>query len=278
MAKVFAPFIINRTMHNLTFYCMAGRNFVRTKSSLTRKRVLRSPEFECTRYHAGLLAKASKIGSFVYNALPEYWRQGWMYRSFTGEAYTMLKAGKSEQEIQQELLQRYVELVVNKQPAKEAIAAMPVPHKRAYRKLNTIYWKDKSIKSKRRKAHKQKLLYNANLLARASKLGSKLYAHVSSRYKCRGTYHQLTAWAMQLLREEWDEATILAELIPAIKEKQIAKIQQQFRGGLVTHPNGKYYFITPLYKRCDFDGGQLLYRCSAPVASHSCAVGSLFGV
>ncbi|OQP57067.1 hypothetical protein A3860_10900 [Niastella vici] len=276
MAEVFAPFIINRTMHNLTFYSMAGRNFVRTKSSLTKKRVLRSPEFERTRYHAGLLAKASRIGSLVYNELPEYWRQGWMYRSFTGEAYTMLKVGKSEQEIQQVLLQRYVEEVASKQLKEPITAPLHIQPKRPYRKSAGAYWRGKTIKRNRRKAHQQKLLYNAGLLARASKLGSKLYAHVSSRYKCRRYYQQLTAWAMQLLKEEWHEADILAVLLPAVREKQVSQNQQPAQGGLVIHPNGQYYFITPLYKRFDFDGGQLLYRSSAPVASHSCAFGSLF--
>lgn len=118
------------------------------------------------------MAKASRIGSAVYNELPEYWRQGWMYRSFTGEALTMLKERKKEDEIQQLLRHRYVEMVVNKQPPKETIAALPVPPKRVYRKLNTSYRKGKTIKSKRRKAHQQKLLYNASLLARASKPGS----------------------------------------------------------------------------------------------------------
>lgn len=83
---------------------------------------------------------------------------------------------------------------------------------------------------------------------------------------------------MQLLREEWNEADILAELIPTLKDKQISKIQQPAAGGLVTHSNGQYYFITPLYKRLNLDGGQLLYRCSTAVASHSCAFGSLFSI
>jgi len=87
MAEVFAPFIINRTIHNLTFYSMEGRNFVRKKSSLTRRKVLYSPQFKNTRHFAALMAKASKIGSLVFKALPQYWRQGWMYRSFTGEAF-----------------------------------------------------------------------------------------------------------------------------------------------------------------------------------------------
>jgi hypothetical protein len=115
MAEAFPPFPIERTIGNLTFYIMEGRNFVRKKSSLTRRKVLYSPQFKNTRHFAGLMAKASKIGSHVYNALPDYWRQGWIYRSFTGEAYKMIKAGKKEAEIQQVLMQRYVEPVVGRQ-------------------------------------------------------------------------------------------------------------------------------------------------------------------
>lgn len=258
MAEVFAPFIINRTMHNLTFYCMHGRNFVRTKSSLTRKRVLRSAEFERTRYHAGLMAKASKIGSFVYNALPQYWRQGWMYRSFTGEALTLLKAGKKEDEIQQILLQQYVEVVVNKRPAKEAIAALPVQSKRAYRKLNTTYWNGKTIKSKRRKAHKQKLLYNAGLMAQASKIGSKLYGQLPRKYAGRQHYQYLTGLAFKLLKQEISEVDILTELrlmVPSADQFVEGNAPHQHNAarkkiaGLVSYPGGQYHFINCSAKR-----------------------------
>jgi len=258
MAEVFAPFIINRTMHNLTFYCMEGRNFVRTKSSLTRKRVLRSPEFERTRYHAGLMAKASKIGSFVYNALPEYWRQGWMYRSFTGEALTLLKAGKKEDEIQQILLLQYVEVVVNKRPAKEAIAALPVQSKRDYHKLNTTYWNGKTIKSKRRKAHKQKLLYNAGLMAQASKIGSKLYGLLPRKYAGRQHYQYLTGLAFRLLKQEVSEVDILTELrltLPSVNQSVEGNAPDEHNtarkkiAGLVSHLRGQYHFINCSAKR-----------------------------
>jgi hypothetical protein len=253
MAECFAPFPIQRTMCNLTFYIMEGRNFVRKKSSLTRRKVLYSPQFARTRHNAGLMAKASKIGSHVYNALPEYWRQGWMYRSFTGEAYKMLRKKIREDEIQQILVQQYVEPVINKQPAKEAIAALPVQPKRTYRKLNAEYWRNKTIKSKRRKAHKQKILYNAGLLGRASKIGSKLYARIPCRHRCRSFYQQLTAWAMQLLRDEWDEADILAVLLPPIAKDNAEtcyppKVPKP-GAGVIVHPNGQYYFITSVYKR-----------------------------
>src|SRR5687767_3203062 len=242
MAECFAPFPIQRTMCNLTFYVMEGRNFVRKKSSLTRRKVLYSPQFARTRHNAGLMAKASKIGSHVYNALPEYWRQGWMYRSFTGEAYSMLGKRISEDDIQQLLYQRYVEPVVSKQPAKEAIAALPVQPKRAYRKLNEDYWRRKTINGKRRRAHKQKVLYNASLLGRASKIGSKLYTRIPSRYRCRSFYRQLTALAMQLLRDDWDEADILAGLLPPPSkdgpETYCQPIAVKDRGGIIIHPKG----------------------------------------
>src|SRR5687767_9868261 len=216
MAEAFAPFPIQRTMCNMTFYMMEGRNFVRKKSSLTRRKVLYSPQFARTRHNAGLMGKASKIGSAVYNALPEFWRQGWMYRSFTGEAYKMIKRGKKEKEIQAELMQRYVEQVVNKQPAEEAIAALPVHLKRVYRKQDISYWKKKTVKALHRKARKVKLLYHAGILARASKIGSHLYRFLPQRAACLENYQQLIGWIMLLLKEEWDEADIIAELLPTL--------------------------------------------------------------
>jgi hypothetical protein len=262
MAECFAPFPIQRTMCNLTFYIREGRNFVRKKSSLTRRKVLYSPQFARTRHNAGLMAKASAIGSNVYNALPEYWRQGWMYRSFTGEAYKMLRKRVRDNEIQQLLYQRYVEPLVSKQPAKEAIAALPVQPKRAYRKLNADYWRSKTVKSKRRDAHKQKVLYNAGILGRASKIGSKLYARIPSRHRCRSYYQQLTAWVMQLLRDEWDEAEILAALLPPLtKDKPETFHSPRIRkagAGIIVHPKRQYYFITSRFKRFQPSAGMAL--------------------
>ena len=252
MAENVGPFKLQRTIRNLTFYMMEGRNFVRKKSSLTRRKVLYSPQFKNTRHNAGLMAKASKIGSHVYNALPEYWRQGWMYRSFTGEAYKMIKAGRKEAEIQQVLLQRYVEPVVSKGKP-ETIVSLPTEPKRAYRKMNNAYWQRKTQKSIRRKANKEKLMHNAGLLGRASKVGAILYRYIPLRHKGREVYQQLTGWAMQLLKDEWDEADIIAELLPTLPTGQTEKcIQSREHGlvsGLVMHPNGQYHFITSLYKR-----------------------------
>jgi hypothetical protein len=267
MAEAFAPFPIQRTIGKLTFYMMEGRNFVRKKSSLTRHKVLYSPQFKNTRHYAGLMAKASKIVSHVYNALPEYWRQGWMYRSFTGEAYKMIKAGKKEAEIQQVLLQRYVEPVINKGKP-DIIVTLPAEPKRTYRKLNDAYWQHKTQKSIRRKANKERLLHNAGFLGRASKVGSILYRYLPFRDKFRENYQQLTGWAMQLLKDEWDEADIIAELLPILPAGQTEKcLQPKQPSGLVTHPNGQFHFITSLYKR--FVSADNPARPVSPVSLHN---------
>jgi hypothetical protein len=103
------PLFYRGTIGNINFYIVKGENFVRTKSSLTAKRVKSAKEFQKTMQNAGLLARASKIGSGVYSALPKYWRQFWMYRAFTGEAMMMLKKGMTDAEALKELMRVYVE-------------------------------------------------------------------------------------------------------------------------------------------------------------------------
>jgi len=261
MAEVFAPFIINGTFRSLTFYVMEGRNFVRKKSSLTRRKVLYAPCYKNTRHFAGLMGQASKIGSLVYKALPEYWRQSWMYRSFTGEAFRMLKKGKKAPEIQEELFQRYVAIVVGKQPEvskaqADICAILCIEPKRAYRKQNSEYWQHKTRKSNRRKARKQQTLYYAGLMGRASKIGSRLYAELPRKYKRRSEYQFLTGLALKLLKEQMSEEDILAELLPTLpsdqfKEAPIVCEQQTItkKAAILRHPQGYYYFIPTPYKR-----------------------------
>lgn len=81
------------TFDDLTFYKMDRQYYARAKSSLSSKRVKTSAEFKRTMVLAGLLARASKIGTQVYKALPPGWWQFWMYRGFTGEAFTLLLKG-----------------------------------------------------------------------------------------------------------------------------------------------------------------------------------------
>jgi hypothetical protein len=48
---------------------------------------------------------------------------------------------------------------------------------------------------------------------------------------------------MQLLKDEWDEAGIIAELLPALPGYRPQKCLQS-SGGLLVHPEGQFYFIT----------------------------------
>ena len=238
MAEVFAPFIINRTIRNLTFYCMEGRNFVRKKSSLTRRKVLHSPRFERTRHYASLMGEASKIGSFLYHALPAHWRQSWMYRSFTGEAFTMLKKGKEEWEIKQFLWDRYVQEVAGKQKEAKPLTVEPTTTKRPYKKQDTTYWETKTRKSIRRKVLIQQRQRNAGLLAEASKIASELYWELPARNRNRSIYQQLTGWAMRLLKELQDDEVMAAKQPGIMRDI-----------GYLNTPKGMFYFIPLLQER-----------------------------
>jgi hypothetical protein len=79
------------------------------KSRLTREKVLTHKAFWRTRLYANMLANASKIASSIYSDLPIEWRQFWMFRSFTGEAFSMLEGGSTAQEAYDYLWQTYVE-------------------------------------------------------------------------------------------------------------------------------------------------------------------------
>ena len=111
MAKQIAGLCrLEGTFDQLTFYKMDGQYYVRVKSRLTSERVKTSPEFHRTMYLASLMARASRIGSQIYKALPPGWRQFWMYRSFTGEALLLLKYHRyTDQEAKQLLWKCYVE-------------------------------------------------------------------------------------------------------------------------------------------------------------------------
>ncbi|MRG45165.1 hypothetical protein GFS24_08565 [Chitinophaga sp. SYP-B3965] len=84
---------ITGTKGNITFYKMNGEYYARMKSSLKGKRVKKDPAFRLTMMYAGWLKKASKIASVVYRALPEDEREHHQYRTMTGIAMKMLKAG-----------------------------------------------------------------------------------------------------------------------------------------------------------------------------------------
>jgi hypothetical protein len=96
------------TIGNICYYQMYGITYVRAKSTLDRKRVLKSKEFEKTRKYAGNFAIAARLASPVYKQLPLENRARWVYRSIAGEAASLLYQGKSEQEVNEILWEKYV--------------------------------------------------------------------------------------------------------------------------------------------------------------------------
>ena len=95
----------------VVFYRLPCGLICRALNPHTRKRILKDPRFAEFRKCSTRMAKASKIGSAVYKALPEDFREFWMYRAFVGEAMKMLKdKGMTGEEVLERLFKTYVEV------------------------------------------------------------------------------------------------------------------------------------------------------------------------
>jgi hypothetical protein len=90
-----------KTTCNLTFYKMYGLHYIRSKSSLTGKRVKRSKQFASTMHNAGVLARASKIVTPLYYEITEDWRCQDVFRKLTGIAVKLLHEGKNNAEVEE---------------------------------------------------------------------------------------------------------------------------------------------------------------------------------
>lgn len=192
------------TFDDLTFYKMDGQYYVRAKSSLSSKRVKTSPEFRWTMIYANLLARASKIGSQVYKALPPGWRQFWMYRSFTGEAFTLLKNNPyTDEEVKQILWKCYVaywEQIKAVDPNNPIF--LPNPKKIRKRRVYTL----------------------EALMRKRDKYGRPKYPHLIKAEKERVEREAREAWAKKC--EEKKQAALAAINTKTYIEKNTAEINQ----------------------------------------------------
>jgi hypothetical protein len=93
MGKQCGPYYHEGTVQHICFYKLNGAYYLRTKSSLTAKRVKKDPAFARTMQYAQLLGKASKIASQVYKTYSKATRQFSEYRVLTGKAMQLLKDG-----------------------------------------------------------------------------------------------------------------------------------------------------------------------------------------
>lgn len=100
---------VTGTIGPICIYKMHGQYFLRTRSSLTGKRVKKDPAFRKTMMYAALLGKASRIGSAVYAMLPSERKQHGLYRKLTGEAMQWLKYQWEEKDIIEYLQQQYLQ-------------------------------------------------------------------------------------------------------------------------------------------------------------------------
>jgi len=87
-------------------YFWRGKFFMRSSSSLTGSRVKEDPAFAKTMRNAGLLAKASKLASQVYKAMPAG-KQHWQYQKLTSRAMELLKHDLKDEEILSYLLELF---------------------------------------------------------------------------------------------------------------------------------------------------------------------------
>lgn len=208
MAKQIAGLCrLEGTFDQITFYKMEGQYYARKKSSLTSERVKTSDQFRLTMACANLLVRASKIGSAIYKALPPGWRQFWMYRAFTGEAFTLLdKNPYTDQQVTQILWQCYVEYW---EQIKATDSDNPI-------------WQPKPAKIRKRRVYSLE-----SLLRKKDKYGKPYLRDPEAEEQKRLALENKRAWSRQQLEKERLLAIeqTLAKEIPAETQQPKKEIQ-----------------------------------------------------
>jgi len=113
MGKQAGPINITGTIGNLTFYKMNGKYYVRKKSSLSRSKVLKSPNFERTMAHADELKVASPLASSVYRTFRKEQRVRTIYNAMVGHGKQLLHKGKTVEEVRVILVEKFRPRSVN---------------------------------------------------------------------------------------------------------------------------------------------------------------------
>jgi hypothetical protein len=134
MARQAGPIKIEGTIGNLCFYRMDGAFYVRQKSSLSRKRVLRDPEFARSRVAAGRFGVAVKLASSVYRRLPKVEKGHGVIGRLTAIANKLLCAGLDRETALLQMEQDY--LAPRPSPVRKVVAAADLLAKPILRPLN----------------------------------------------------------------------------------------------------------------------------------------------
>jgi hypothetical protein len=107
MAKLYHGYLEN-TPGEVCVYRMYGEIYLRSKSSLSRKRVMTSKTFEPTMKYAARMGKAAQIASVIYQKLRASKKERSMFQTITGEAASLLYREYAEQEVQNILSEEYM--------------------------------------------------------------------------------------------------------------------------------------------------------------------------
>jgi hypothetical protein len=90
-------------------YKANGEHLERENGSKEGKAFKKDPRRWRTMYYASLLAQASKAVVLIYRRLPEDQRKHGVYGMLTGKAMSMIKDGKTVEEVKHVLTKQYVE-------------------------------------------------------------------------------------------------------------------------------------------------------------------------
>jgi hypothetical protein len=135
MGKQVGPDYITGTVGDRTYYKLNGQYLVRAKSTLSRRRVKRSPAFRRTMEYAGWLAQASKVASEVYRMIVRERRRVETYRAMTGMAMGFIKEGMDKEMVKSQLIQKYVWQII---PVKRQVEKIVVMRPRKVVKIFSI--------------------------------------------------------------------------------------------------------------------------------------------
>lgn len=87
------------TLDELTFYKMEGIYYVRTRSSLTKKRFFKDKAFEGSRRSCSRFGRGNSLASKVYRMVEKEKRAYALYCFLKSRAILLLKEGKREEEV-----------------------------------------------------------------------------------------------------------------------------------------------------------------------------------
>jgi hypothetical protein len=196
------------TFDQLTFYKMDGKHYVRVKSTLSSERVKTSPEFRRTMVCASLLSRASKIGSAIYKALPGNWRQFWMYRSFTGEAFTLLKENAyTDEDVKQILWKTYV------------------AYWEKWEAANTNNQTVQLIKAPKQKPIRKRRKYTTeSLLRKKDRNGKPMWRNLEEEERKRTALERKRTWAVECMIKEREEEKKTEKQEERISQMQISML------------------------------------------------------